>query len=204
MRGITTFLLAFTLLAAFPGGSRGAPAAGGAMPLAGAVAPPSGFVEFCARLPAECAGEVGSASPVRLTAERRAQIENVHAEVNREILYRPDSYTFGRPDYWSLPFAYGDCEDFALEKRRRLIALGWPPSSLLLALADVPGEGLHAVLVAVTDVGDPVLDNMLAEIRPWGALPYTWLSRQSPDRPRVWRAIAPRAPHTGGAPAAGR
>jgi len=43
---------------------------------------------------------------------------------------------------------YGDCNNYALEKRRELIALGWPRAALLLAAAVTEtGEG-HLVLVA--------------------------------------------------------
>ena len=60
----------------------------------------------------------------------------------------------------------GDCEEFALAKRQRLIRAGLPASSLRLAYVKTrSGEG-HAVLVVKTNTGDLVLDVLTNKIKP--------------------------------------
>jgi hypothetical protein len=50
-----------------------------------------------------------------------------------------DREQFGKEDVWSLPATgRGDCEDFALMKRKLLIERGWPSSALLLTAALTP------------------------------------------------------------------
>ena len=99
-----------------------------------------------------------------------------------------DRALYGVDDSWARPVldgsrrAYGDCEDYALEKRARLIAQGWPPASLAIAVAVAPHIGLHAVLIVQTDRGDLVLDNLSSEPEPIASLDYVWISRQvGPD-----------------------
>ncbi len=80
----------------------------------------------------------------------------------------------------------GDCEDFALTKRDHLIAMGWSPKALRIAVTKTPyGEG-HAVLVVKTDQGDLVLDNRSNAIKGWKDTDLRWLMIQSGDNPRVW------------------
>ena len=76
-----------------------------------------------------------------------------------------------------------------LEKRRELMALGWPRQALLLTTALTErGEG-HMVLVVRTSGGDLVLDNRVRWVVDWRDLPYQWLSRQSAANPALWVAI---------------
>src|SRR3546814_17302540 len=105
----------------------------------------SSDLDFCKRFPAECSETAQSGGPVVLDDARWAQLDAVNSDVNRNIHYVADSRTFDRSEYWTLPQGQGDCEDLALEKRRRLIAMGWPRESLLIALANVPRVGGHAV-----------------------------------------------------------
>lgn len=173
----------------------GAPASAGTMPVGDTVAAPSGFVDFCRRNPGDCDRTGDAGMLVAMTPGRLAELENVQAEVNHAVAYRPDSYTFGRADYWNIPFVYGDCEDIALLKRRKLAALGWPRSSLLLTLARTRAGELHLVLVAVTDKGEYVLDNRLNGVVAWESLDYDWLGRQSRVSENVWVAVGPRDRH---------
>jgi len=85
----------------------------------------------------------------------------------------------------------GDCEDYVLEKRRHLITMGWPRSSLLLTAARIENEQKHLVLVAVTDKGDFILDNRSAPVRNWRSLNYRWLGRQSRFHESEWVALGP-------------
>jgi predicted transglutaminase-like cysteine proteinase len=165
-------------------------AASSPMPEAESVSPPKGFVDFCWRHPGECRARAPGAEPFRLTPSRRAQLQRVQDEINRAVSYRPDSYTFGKNDHWEYPFVYGDCEDFALQKRRELVSLGWPRSSLLLTIVRQPDGNLHLVLTAVTDGGDLILDNMVDDVVTWHDLDYRWLIRQSRTDESAWVSLA--------------
>src|SRR3546814_20383627 len=87
----------------------------------GTVLPPTSVFVFCYRLPSECSETAHSGGPVVLDGSRWAQLDAVNSDVNRNIHYVADSRTFDRSEYWTLPQGQGDCEDLALEKRRRQI-----------------------------------------------------------------------------------
>jgi len=186
MRALLCFCALALLATAGCATTDGSPAASRPMPTGPATLPPKGFVDFCKRHPGECIEVAMSEGPAMLDESRWRQLAEVNDRVNRTFRYVADAGAFGRSDYWTLPTVEGDCEDLALEKRRRLIALGWPPEALLIALAKVPRLGGHAVLVVVTDKGDYVLDSRDGAVRPWDEVPYRWMRRQSPDNPRVW------------------
>ncbi|MEL7029133.1 MAG: transglutaminase-like cysteine peptidase, partial [Pseudomonadota bacterium] len=102
---------------------------------------------------------------------------------------------YSRREYWTMPItltggAAGDCEDYALEKRRALLELGWPAASLRLAVADSRWTGPHTVLVVVTTAGDFVLDNLSDQVKPWSKTPYEWRKRQSGVSDLDWRQVA--------------
>ena len=154
------------------------------------VPPPAGFVDFCHRHAEECGARTERPQSTPLTTARLAELVRVQAAVNRDVAYRPDSYTFGKSDFWEFPFVYGDCEDIALKKRRELVSLGWPRENLLLALVGLPAGGLHMVLVVVTDRGELVLDNLHRRVTVPARLGYRWLSRQSRRDESAWVAVA--------------
>lgn len=125
-----------------------------------------------------------SSSLVALTEESWRELRRVNREINRAIRPVTDRALYGREEYWQRPLligaagARGDCEDYVLEKRARLLALGYAPDSIAMAVAIAPGVGLHAVLIVQTDRGDFVLDNLHSEPRPLASLNYVWISRQ--------------------------
>ena len=126
--------------------------------------------------------------------EAVARLEAVNRAVNEAITPTRDIAATGAWDRWSLPLAVddavlGDCEDYAIEKRRRLIDAGWPPEALRLAVATSRATGVHAALVAMTEEGDFVLDNLVDEVRPWAQTDYVWLKRQAGADPREWRRV---------------
>ena len=43
----------------------------------------------------------------------------------RELTYKTDLEQFGVPEFWQEAGAFGDCEDYALLKRHRLIESGF-------------------------------------------------------------------------------
>ena len=151
--------------------------------------PPYGFVNFCERMPRECASGRQEEQRFDATPERFAQLEAVNRAVNHEIEPVTDLDLYGEADFWTLPTTRGDCEDYVLLKRKRLIALGWPPSALLITVVrDERGDG-HAVLTARTLQGDFILDNKTDEIRIWHRVRYHFVMRQSYLNPRVWMSL---------------
>lgn len=93
------------------------------------------------------------------------------------------------PDCWGVEelgsFADGGvdgCEDYALEQRRRLVAAGLPSAALAMAIAyNLQGYYLHAVLLAETDAGTLLLDNLSDALHCWDEPPYRWHLRERPD-----------------------
>jgi len=156
-----------------------------------AVEAPWGFIDFCRRQPGECASTSEAAQKVHLSAKRVAELAVVQMRTNRQIVYTTDSDNYGREEFWTYAHVRGDCEDYALEKRRHLIALGWPRSALLLTAARMENGQKHLVLVAVTDKGDFVLDNRKGAPRHWQSMNYQWLGRQSRFNESGWVALSP-------------
>lgn len=154
--------------------------------------PPVGYVDFCRRHPQDCRG--GAAAPRRaeLTAERWVELNQINTRINVEITPMTDMELYGTPEYWTYPDAgAGDCEDYVLLKRRELMARGWPAESLLITVVmDEDGEG-HAVLTAVTDHGEFVLDNKHNTILAWHETPYEFRKRQSMAHPHIWVSLTP-------------
>jgi predicted transglutaminase-like cysteine proteinase len=168
--------------------------ASGAAMTPGKTAPaPRAFYPFCEKSPAECK-DVGDVAAFSAGPEQIAELVAVNNEVNAAITQVTDLEHFGVSDLWTLPTdGSGDCEDIALLKRRKLIDKGWPSGRLLMsAVLDQQGEG-HAVLVAVTDQGDLVLDNKRDDVRPWKRTGYFFLTRQSQTSPMKWVYTAPQS-----------
>lgn len=125
-------------------------------------------------------------------------LKRVNREINRAIVPATDEQISGSWDRWDEPVAdlggakgtaYGDCEDYVLEKRRVLIAQGVDPKTLSIAVVRSHGGDIHAVLIAATENGEYVLDNLSYWVLPWQEAPYTWVMRQVDGDAREWRAI---------------
>jgi predicted transglutaminase-like cysteine proteinase len=150
---------------------------------------PFGHVKFCLLNPDHCRDTGEAARPLALTPERMRQLSYINDRVNTRIAPKPDRRGIADDD-WTLDPRAGDCEDYALTKQADLIRHGWPAGALHLAIARLPDGEHHTVLIARTDRGDLVLDNLHAGIRDWQATPYRWLMLQSAASPRLWRRIA--------------
>jgi predicted transglutaminase-like cysteine proteinase len=149
-----------------------------------------GFHDFCRRHPAECRPAGPLVRQVAATAQRMSELQQINLTVNRSVEAMSDREQFGKEDVWSLPATgRGDCEDYALMKRKLLIERGWPSSALLLTAALTPQGEWHLVLVVVTDKGDYVLDSLADALRTTPHAGYTYLSRQSPANPRAWVSV---------------
>ena len=119
--------------------------------------PPFSFVKYCVENPRYC--EKGA---VEQTTDEYALLNRINILVNHtmESVDEP----IGQ-DVWHSNGKSGDCEDFALTKRKMLIDLGIPQSALRIATAYTNGGLGHAVLVVKTEKGDVVLDNLTDKIK---------------------------------------
>jgi predicted transglutaminase-like cysteine proteinase len=158
----------------------------------GGTRPPVGFVKFCARNPNSCKPVAATIFTTRLdmTPELWDQAFTVNAGVNAEIAPVSDQELYGETERWTYPIDAGDCEDYVLLKKRRLMALGFAPEALLITVVlDEKREG-HAVLTLVTKAGDFILDNRRSDILRWNDVKYTYLKRQSDGDPLAWVALS--------------
>ena len=160
-------------------------------PAFGQTLPPVGYVEFCARHPAECQPIGGSEAKVRLTSERWQVLGEINSFVNSKIRPAHDIELHGVPERWSIPTDAGDCEDYVLLKKRYLEGVGFPAETLLITVVLEEQGGGHAVLIVRTSAGDFVLDNRRNGIERWSDTGYSFLKRQSQENPLHWVALTP-------------
>lgn len=155
----------------------------------GPAQPPHGFVRFCEETPRQCGPDQKAEARFDASPERLRELDAVNREVNRAITPATDLEVYGVNEYWTMPKSRGDCEDYALLKRHKLIEKGWPVSSVLMTVVrDEKGEG-HAVLTARTVQGDFILDNKSEDVKVWTTTSYQYVMRQSYLNPRVWVAL---------------
>lgn len=150
---------------------------------------PIGHYEFCRAYPRECRSTGARPAPLAVTAPIWATVTRVNSQVNNAYEPKTDFEMWGQEEVWSFPTTAADCEDYVLEKRRRLMAMGIPAGNLLITvLRQANGEG-HAVLTFRTTRGDFILDNLGNQIRLWSETDYTYLKRQSETHAGVWISI---------------
>jgi len=159
------------------------------MAVGGKTSQPIGHHEFCVAHPAECSVHSQTRVHVRLDRARWKELTDVNQAVNTGIRPATDQEMYGRPEVWDFPKRSGDCEDYVLLKRKRLLAKGWPAAALLITVVrQTNGDG-HAVLTVTTDHGDLVLDNLDAQVKLWSETSYRYLKRQSEYDSGSWVAI---------------
>ncbi|MDI7864537.1 transglutaminase-like cysteine peptidase [Rhizobiaceae bacterium n13] len=150
---------------------------------------PIGHYEFCQSHRDECSVRSRSTTAVRLTEFGWATVRAINASVNHSIAPMTDQDLYGRDEVWAYPADAGDCEDFVLLKRKKLMDQGFSASDLLITVVRKPdGEG-HAVLTVRTSEGDYVLDNLEDEVKVWYETPYTYLKRQATFNSGRWVTI---------------
>ncbi len=147
---------------------------------------PIGHAEFCHFHRSECGPNKVVVDAVELSQSKWRQLIDINSRYNTQITPATDEQLYHVAEFWTYPDGFGDCEDFALAKRRALIKDGWPASTLLMTVVrQKNGEG-HAVLMVRTDRGDLVLDNQDALIKVWTNTPYQYLKRQSQTNAGKW------------------
>jgi predicted transglutaminase-like cysteine proteinase len=148
---------------------------------------PSGYYDMCVSRPNLCrirGGRIAATQDgsVLFTSATMDQLNSVNARVNATIhaAYR---------DEWTPEQPVGDCKDFAMTKRQRLVDSGWPTSALPVAIVRTFRGEQHLILVARTSQGDFVLDNLTDGIVSWDRTSYTWEKIQSTTDAFAWRKL---------------
>ncbi len=150
---------------------------------------PIGHYEFCQRHQDECSVRSRPAPAPKVTEFGWKAIQDINASVNDRIMARTDMEVYGREEYWEYPVDAGDCEDYALQKRKELSERGFALSDLLMTVVRKPdGEG-HAVLTVRTSKGDFILDNLTSDVKLWSDTDYTFLKRQASFDSGRWVTI---------------
>ena len=151
---------------------------------------PYGWVDFCHRYAGECTGGPSAPLDVNLTSEAMHEIARINSWVNDTIEPVSDTDHWGVVDQWDIPTdGKGDCEDYALYKRKLLIAEGFPREALLMTVVKDEHDEGHAILTVKTNRGEFVLDNLHNEIKLWNKTGYRFVKRQSQSDQNVWVQI---------------
>ncbi len=186
-----------------------------AMPSGRLVKAPKGWKDLLERHPDQFTAEPPVA--VRPEGDMIRRPANIHEQVLSGWRFKTDQTLYGTSDHWALPkrslgIASGDCEDFALECRRRLVEDGWPSASARLALCMIHksdaqrNHGVRGHMVLTIDLELPqgpdtlVLDVLRSRVMGWEEYrwdfsndPFTvngrWISREVPGRKR-WERIS--------------
>ncbi|MGH6926393.1 MAG: transglutaminase-like cysteine peptidase [Propylenella sp.] len=181
-------LLAGVVVLGLLGGATPAIADSLEMQINGWTNPPVGYIDFCRKFSTECTTR-GSTLAEPLSERRWRDLQEVNTLVNHLIVPATDRDLYKTDEVWTLPEAYGDCEDYVLLKRKWLIERGWPSGALLVTVVfDEVGDG-HAVLLARTSRGDFVLDNKTDTLRRWYETAYHFVKRQSVRDPNRWVSV---------------
>jgi predicted transglutaminase-like cysteine proteinase len=150
---------------------------------------PIGHYEFCQTHKDECNIKSTNTVAPRVTEFGWNVIRQINAKVNHDIMPMTDQEIFGRDEVWAYPKDVGDCEDFALLKRKLLIDAGFSPADVLMTVVrKTDGEG-HAVLTVRTSDGDYILDNLSPDVKLWSETSYRFLKRQASFNTGRWVTI---------------
>jgi predicted transglutaminase-like cysteine proteinase len=131
-----------------------------------AFAGPDGWQVLCAATPQYC-NTTFIRRDTLLDAKAIAQLEAFNSGVNAEIM--PLDEPPGQ-DIWRLAPVFGDCEDYALTKKHRLLSAGWSGERLRFATVVTEAGEYHAVLLVDHADNWLVLDNRFETVRDWKAV----------------------------------
>ena len=192
-RGIAASAIALLLFTSPKTGTAGERAT--FIALGDTVRPPIGWVEFCVEYDPECKTKPSAPRDVVLSAQSWKDLTRINLWVNSHVKPMTDMDHWGVVERWNYPDdGYGDCEDYALQKRKMLMQAGWPREALLMTVVrDQHGDG-HAILTVKTDKGEYILDNQTNDILLWSDTGYRFVKRQSQADPNTWISLGdPRA-----------
>lgn len=157
------------------------------IPIRAEVPPPPGAQSLCAMYDWACAK---SNRMLLIGEDTMKTVRAINSRANRSIRPISDIAQYRIAERWALPTNRGgDCEDYALYKKRELIRAGIPAEQLLIAAVLDRKRQSHAVLVLRTGTQDLVLDNLTSRIVPWQKTGYTFLRLQDPRQPTRWVSV---------------
>ena len=190
LMGIRKMVVAFAAIFVSAGAAIPAPSATALSMQTGAItSQPIGHYEFCQSHRPECEIKTKSTVAPRVTDFGWSVIRQVNLAVNSEVTPMTDMDLYGKDEVWAYPDGAGDCEDYVLLKRKRLLEKGFSPADLLITVVRKPdGEG-HAVLTVRTAQGDFILDNLDNDVKIWSKTPYRFLKRQASFNTGRWVTI---------------
>ncbi len=127
---------------------------------------PIGAYNFCNEAATNCpsVGALNARFQTSAGAVDEIALLMVNAEVNGGFEAKLDQDIYGVEEKWAYPVTAADCEDYALEKRKRLLAMGMPAQNMaMVVVKQQNGEG-HAILLAKVGTKTYQLDNLDANI----------------------------------------
>jgi predicted transglutaminase-like cysteine proteinase len=148
---------------------------------------PQQWRDFCDRHPRDCEPDALGEARIILMPEAWRELAAINTWVNASIKPQTDEEHWQVEDRWDYPDdGFGDCEDFALLKRRLLIESGFPAGALMLTVVWTKQKNGHAVLLVRTDRGEFVLDSENPQVRHWTETGYRFVKRQRSGNPNEW------------------
>ncbi|MBD2746105.1 transglutaminase-like cysteine peptidase [Microvirga sp. BT688] len=174
----------------------GLPTASQPVGMIGAAKPIPGWIRFCEQNPVECAVDASEPATINLTPKDWQTLVRINQQVNTDIKAKTDKDHWGVEDRWDFAEdGYGDCEDYQLVKRKRLVEAGFPRRALRMTVViDEEGAG-HAVMMVRTNRGDLILDNKRNAILSWHKTGYTYIKREG-DEGSTWASLGGRTSPT--------
>jgi predicted transglutaminase-like cysteine proteinase len=162
----------------------------------GTAKPILGWARFCEQNPAECTVDASEPAAIEFTAKDWQTLNRINQQVNAGIKAKTDKDHWGVEDIWDFAEdGYGDCEDYQLFKRKRLVEAGFPRRALRMTVViDEEGAG-HAVMMVRTTRGDFILDNKRNAILPWHKTGYVYIKREG-DEGSAWASLGGRTSPT--------
>lgn len=146
---------------------------------------PAGAQGLCQNYSWACSGS--SQGSITSPEDMLRVAKEVNQEVNYEIRPVSDDRQYGRSESWRLPVSgEGDCEDYALLKKKRLIEKGIAPNRVRLAQVIKRGVVSHVVLLLNVGGQDYVLDNLTSSMRLRQSTQYVVLKTQNARNPTQW------------------
>lgn len=133
---------------------------------------PRGWQVWCRAHSDSCVA--ARAATLALTPANWQTLNGVWADLAGRFVRVNDT---GRQDVWRAAWR-GDCEDFALNLRERLIKAGVPRGALDLVVGFTEHGEAHTVLAIHSAHGTLIADVRQDRLLPWHALPYTWLAME--------------------------
>jgi predicted transglutaminase-like cysteine proteinase len=159
------------------------PASSGPVAASGEAKPVIAWVDFCRRYASECRVDTNEPEQIELTQKNWKTIISTNVRTNRDIEPVTDMDHWGQVDRWDMAEdGKGDCEEYVLVKRKKLVEAGFPRRALLVTVViDDENQG-HAVLMVRTDRGDFILDNKRNAVLPWQQTGYIYVKRESQQK----------------------